>query len=408
VTTRAASKATQYPGISRLTRTGQPDRFMVSYRVRGLGQRTKQFRTISEAKAFQAKVRDPAHATTLRRLERGRITLGGYFLSWLPRKRNLSASTRARYEGVGANYIVPGSLGSMRLSDIERSDVERWVTDLTSRCEPPTVDKTYRTLRACLNTAVLDGLIPSNPATRVAMPDIADRRPFFLTANQVAAIGQELPERDRALLYFLAYTGVRMGEATALRVHNLDLPRRRATITENSPEVGGRKLTTKTKTKTTRRVDMSDALVYELADHLERFGTPSASRGGDPSAYVFTSARGGQVRQGNWRERVFQPACIRADVTRAGPKGSIETPRVHDLRHTAASLAAAAGYTLHEVKEMLGHSSIQVTSDRYLHLFEDAKAEKAQWLGIVMQEARNELGNLRAIGIAGRRAASTR
>ena len=61
--------------------------------------------------------------------------------------------------------------------------------------------------------------------------------------------------------------------------------------------------------------------------------------------------------------------------------------RIHDLRHTAASLAAASGFSLHEVKELLGHSTIQMTSDLYLHLFDDAKHEKAERLGDVMASA---------------------
>jgi integrase len=318
---------------------------MVSYRVGRVGQRSKTFRTLTEAKSFQATARDPVKARELRLLERGSVTLAEYFDSWLPRKRNLSASTRARYEGVGAKYIVPGWLGAMRLSDIGRQDVERWVTDLASHCEPPTMDKTYRTLRACLSMAVLDGLIPSNPATRVAMPDIPERRPFFLTADQVAAIAEQLAERDRALLCFLSYTGARMGEATALRVQNLDLIRRRAMIVENSPEVSGRKLTTKTKSKTARIVDMSDELALELSQHLEKFGQRVRLGEIDQGGYVFTAAHGGQVRQSNWRERVFQPACARAGVTRRASNGNIEVPCVHDLRHTAASLAAAEGGT---------------------------------------------------------------
>jgi integrase len=65
----------------------------------------------------------------------------------------------------------------------------------------------------------------------------------------------------------------------------------------------------------------------------------------------------------------------------------LEPPRVHDLRHTAASLAAKSGYSLREVKELLGHSTIKTTSDLYLHLFEDAKEEKAAALGDLMVAA---------------------
>jgi site-specific recombinase XerD len=67
--------------------------------------------------------------------------------------------------------------------------------------------------------------------------------------------------------------------------------------------------------------------------------------------------------------------------------GVEEVPRVHDLRHTFASLAAAAGYTIFEVKEMLGHKSIKMTADLYMHLFEDQIHIKSGSLGELMTGA---------------------
>src|SRR5207237_4162418 len=109
---------------------GRSRRFMVSYRIPGLGQRTKTLHTLSEAKEFQGSVRDPARREQLRKLEKGRVLLSDYFGEWLVRKRRLTASTRLRYEGVGRRYIVPGRLGGLAVSRISRDDVERWVADL--------------------------------------------------------------------------------------------------------------------------------------------------------------------------------------------------------------------------------------------------------------------------------------
>lgn len=386
---------TRYPGIYEVSGAKAP-RYVVSYRIRGLGQRTKTFSTIRDARAFQGSVRDPARGHQLRMLENGRVALASYFPLWLERRRNLTPSTRLRYEGIGRNYICPSRIGHLAVSGITRDDVEDWVTEMSRRgVRPPTVDKAYRTLRACLESAVMEGKALSNPARRIETPEADDREPFFLTADQVDAIASEVPERDRALVYFLAYTGLRMGEATALRVRSLDLVRRSVLVTENSPEVGGRKLEAmKTKTKSVRSVSISEPLAVELAGHLERCGVRVPDGSLEPHAYVFSSERGGQVRQNNWRVRVFQAACLRAGVVRVGRDGSSQPPRVHDLRHTAASLAAKAGYSLHEVKEMLGHSTIKTTSDLYLHLFEDAKREKADMLGALMTEARVERGGV--------------
>jgi integrase len=381
------STRTKYPGIYQLH--GRRDRrYMVSYRERGRGQRTKSFPTLREARDFQATIRDPAKVRQLRQLERGKVQLSDYFDQWLQRKRNLASTTRLRYEGVGRNFIVPGRLGRLHVASITRDDIEDWVADLEIADVPvPTIDKAYRTLRACLETAVLEGKALANPARRIEIKDLVQREPFFLAANQVEAIATHVPGRDRALVYTLAYTGMRMGEATALRVKNLDLLKKRLRIVESSPEVGGRKLQgSQTKTKRENVVSLSDPLVNELAAHLDRYGRRGTNGDLLPNAYVFTGERGAQVRQGNWRERVFQPTCARLGIERVGRKEQVELPRVHDLRHTAASLAADAGYSMAEVKAMLGHATIR-TTERYTHLFEDTKQAKARSLGHVMESA---------------------
>jgi integrase len=384
-----SSEKTRYPGIYKVTR-GSTVRYVVSYRVRGIGQRTKTFDRLTEAKEYQGRMRDPAQGARMRRREKGKLSLAEYFPAWLAGKRRLRESTRRRYADIGRIYITPYRLGRMNVSDIEHSDVNEWITELVRKgIHPPTIDKAHRTLRACLSSAVAAGMADSNAASRAETPSQDRRDPFFLSASQVDAVASEVPDRDRALVYFLAYTGARIGEATALRVKNLDLLRRRVTIAENAPEVAGRKLEPgKTKSGEIRTVPIFEDLATELSAHLDRYGVRGNDGELDRGAFVFSSADGRVVRQNNWRSRVFQPAAVRAGVTRVGKSGKVQVPRVHDLRHTFASLAAESGYTLHEVKEMLGHSTIQITSDLYLHLFPDTMAEKAERLGAAMRDAR--------------------
>lgn len=398
------TERTRYPGIFKVTR-GKTERYVVSFRVRGLGQRTKTFERLGDAREFQGRMRDPEQVSRLRKLEQGRVTLTDYFPLWLDRKRRLAESTHRRYADVGRIYIAPSRLGHTRLSDITRDSVEDWITEMQSRGVPaPTIDKCYRTLRACLSSAEREGKVLANPARAVETPEQDHREPFFLTAEQVDAIAQEVTDRHRALVYFLAYTGARIGEATALRVKNLDLVRRQVTIAENAPEVAGKKLEPgKTKNGKVRTVPIFEGLVEQLADHLDRYGRRDADGDLDREGFVFTSAQGTPIRQNNWRTRVLQAAALRANVTRAGRDGEREPPRVHDLRHTFASLAAANGYTLHEVKEMLGHSTINITSQFYLHLFPDQMAAKAERLGTAMREAREKSTASNVVPLAARK-----
>jgi integrase len=90
----------------------------------------------------------------------------------------------------------------------------------------------------------------------------------------------------------------------------------------------------------------------------------------DPDDYVFTTERGAQVGQSNFRRRVFQPAAKRAGVT--------PMPTVHDLRHTAAALALRHGLTPYEVVKVLGHTDTKMIEKTYGHLYESAFQAKVR------------------------------
>ncbi len=91
--------------------------------------------------------------------------------------------------------------------------------------------------------------------------------------------------------------------------------------------------------------------------------TPSAACAGKaPTDFVFTAPQGGVLWLRNWRRRAFDPAVTAAGVGELTP---------HELRHTAASLAVAAGANVKAVQRMLGHASAAMTLDVYSGLFDD-------------------------------------
>ena len=125
-------------------------------------------------------------------------------------------------------------------------------------------------------------------------------------------------------------------------------------MAESVTERSGRLYFGPTKTYERRTVPVPSFVADDLEQHL-------ATRPQDPSAFVFTGPEGGPFRHANFYRRHYKKAVIEAGLD----------PRVrfHDLRHTAAALMIAEGAHLLAVKERLGHSSIQVTADRYGHLF---------------------------------------
>jgi site-specific recombinase XerD len=107
-----------------------------------------------------------------------------------------------------------------------------------------------------------------------------------------------------------------------------------------------------------------------LAEHLNHFGNRF-----DPGAVVFTNPQGEPISQARFRKNVFRPAAVRAGIEPA--------PRVHDLRHTAASFMGRAGYTLLEAAEQLGHSATAMTAS-YSHVFPDSRQEKVARLDALL------------------------
>lgn len=153
-----------------------------------------------------------------------------------------------------------------------------------------------------------------------------------------------------------AYTGLRPGELNALKVKRLDLLRGTVDVAEAVGEVNGRLVWGTPKTWERRTVRLPRFLCEELAAYL-------AGRPHGPEDLVFTAPRGGPLREHKFAECYFKPAAVAA--------GLPATLRVHDLRHTAASLLIREGASVKALQKQLGHKDAVQTLNRYGHLYPD-------------------------------------
>lgn len=192
-------------------------------------------------------------------------------------------------------------------------------------------------------------------------------------------------------MLFLAYTGLRWGEATGLRVKHLDAKRRRVSVEENAVIVNGHVQVGTPKTNERRTVPYPEFLNDAIA---------RAIKGKGPEAILWEAEGGGYLRPGNAKSGWFEGAVkrVRAEdqEAAAAAKKAKKTeppvmPRVtpHDLRHTAASLAISAGANVKAVQRMLGHASAAMTLDTYAELFDDDLDDVAAALD---QQRRKALG----------------
>jgi integrase len=217
------------------------------------------------------------------------------------------------------------------------------------------VIRAYGILASILDVAVRDRRLGENPVRGIKLPRKKPKRRVYLTHRQVDLLASEARHPD--LVLFLAYTGLRWGEATGLRARDVDPLRRRVHVQENAVMVNGVVHTGTPKTHASRSVPYPDFLDPAVRIDL---------RGKTPDQLLFGTGDD-HMRLPNSQEGWFAAAVHRA--RRIDPDMPHISP--HDLRHTAASLAISAGANVKAVQRMLGHASAAMTLDTYADLFDD-------------------------------------
>ena len=335
-------------------------RYRVRYRKPDKSQTDKRgFKTKREAELFLASVTvskakgeyvDPAE---------GRRTVGYFAGQWkAERLAPLKPSSRHAMETAWRVHVEPKWAGRT-VAGIKQTEIAAWVAELVDerKKSAQTVRRIMFVLSGILAIAARERAMPHNPAADVTLPPKRRKTPRYLTHQQVDTLAASADEDRRLLLEFLAYTGLRWGEAAALRVRHLNMLRRRITIEDNAVLVNRVYEIGTPKSGQTRVVPMPPHLVQRIAKACEGKG-PDAflfSDGAAPLPYPHATS--------GW----FAWAVKRAQLV----DGTIPKITPHDLRHTAASLAASSGAHVKAVQRMLGHASAAMTPDVYADLFDD-------------------------------------
>ena len=230
-------------------------------------------------------------------------------------------------------------------------------------------------LSVALNQAVDDRLIPSNPAARVKKAAARGERPMRSLTQEEASrlVAAAMGSRYEALIVVALRTGMRQGELAALKWQDVDLegPRPAITVRHSADTRISPPQITPTKTGKDRRVRIGPRTVEVLKAHRarQRFERLRARSWENPEL-VFP----------NTRDEIRRSGSVRKSLRRLLKKADFpetERVRIHDLRHTAGTLALRQGMTLHAVSKMLGHADPVMTLRRYAHVLEDMEDEAA-------------------------------
>lgn len=318
-------------------------------------------------------------------------TLWEYLQHWLEYdvRRNRKPATHAIYETVLRCHVMD-SLGRERLSRIDVRRVKEFYAHLEDcGVGGATRQKVHIALRSALQTAASEGLIAINPCTKVRRPRHKEAEMQVLTADQTwrlleAAAGDPL----EALYVLAALDGLRMGELFALRWEDIDWAHQRVVVRRTLQEISGRLEIGTPKTKASvRSVDVGapeiaalrrrQRIVWEQASARKRRNEDANLRRrrktprkmNIESPWVFIGPDGELPRRANVRRRSFLPLLERAGLPHI---------RFHDLRHTAATLMLQAGVHPKVVAARLGHSTVNITLDRYSHMIASLGREAPQ------------------------------
>jgi integrase len=244
--------------------------------------------------------------------------------------------------------LIREAFGSMQLVAVRPSAVKAWTKRLAAEgYEPSYVYATYRRLAQVMGDAVHDGVIPRSPCSRKTAPKTGDQRPYVATTEQVRALYEAFPEGLRPAVLLGAFAGLRVSEAAALRVADVDFMRGVITPATQYP---ARPL--KSETSMTP-VPIPNELALMLSAEVART---------DADVLVTSEI-----------QRATTPWAIERAMrdVRGGVEGLPEGFRFHDLRHYFASLLISAGLDVKVVQARLRHASAMTTLDSYGHLWPD-------------------------------------
>lgn len=277
---------------------------------------------------------------------------------WLDRKSTLRQSTRASYRTSIEKHLVP-TFGDMPMADISARTVDTWFAGYRDNA-PTARAHAYQVLASIMLEAVADGVIERSPCRvrggRMTRPR---HEAEVLTVEEMWGLYEAMPRQHAPLVLLAGVGGLRLGEALALRVRDVDFAAETVRVEGTIVREGGLARATTPKTPAGRRVvHLPRTALDVVRDHLA--ANPTSSR----DDLIFRTASGGPVSHSTVYGQKERSVRRGGTITRrraygfAAAKVAIGRPELvfHDLRHTAATLAVAHGATGKEVMARLGHT----------------------------------------------------
>ena len=300
----------------------------------------------------------------------GRQPMRDFLRRWIAdvAPNRLRPRTLERYQGIVEHHLIP-NLGHVALERLSGQHIDRLHAECLKAMSPASVRSVHAALRSALRYAKERQLIERNPADGASPPRAKATEIVVLDTEQcrrflVAIAG----DRHEALYVVALTTGMRLGELLGLRWPDVDLDAPRIAVRQSLIRTRGSWILAQPKTKHSRRsIVLPGRAVRALQAHAtaQKRMRLAAGPGWADHGLVFTDEWGMPLYGGHMTERYLKPLLRRAGLPEI---------RFHDLRHTAATLMLGQGVNPKIVSEMLGHTGVQITLDRYSHVLPNMQA----------------------------------
>jgi len=333
------------------------------------GDVVKKFPTLDPAIAWLSKAKsDISHGVYLSDGDANK-TLTEFVETWKSSKHRAKGRTMQRYNTLLTNQILR-HLGHQKIRAITPASVRSWISELVSEgTGAPTIKKAHALLRQVMKTAFEDELIRRNPVVAMELPTVVPKEQRALTIHELVALSEKCPDY-KALILVMGAMGLRIGEACALQVQDVNLFKGELTVRRGMTHGENyKRFTDTTKTKQVRNIPIPTPIADLLAPLVD---------GQKPSTPVFRGVKGGAINDGWFRKSVMGPAVRDlgwSDVS------------LHNLRHTCASLLISSGTPITAVSKILGHSSVVQTLNTYGHYYSDDIRACMEQMGLTFKSA---------------------
>jgi integrase len=301
-----------------------------------------------------------------------KITVSEFMESYMETvaKNTLRPSTQEIYEVYVRVHIKP-SLGKIKLKDLSPHHLQAFYSrKIEEGLSKRTVQIIHGIIRRVLNQAVSWGMVTRNVCRLVRAPRPEKRVHTFYTKEQLNTFLASVKEHRWYPIYLLlVYGGFREGEVLGIHIEDVDLTNRVINVRHAVITLKGGLVIAEPKTESSKRAVTLPKVAYdEMKRHLEQLDRKQG--------LIFTTSTGRPVSPRNLIRH------FKESIKAAG----LPDIRIHDLRHSHASLLLASGVNPKVVQERLGHASITLTLTTYSHVIPSLQEEVARRLDVIMAD----------------------